>query len=196
MNLSTLLSSRASTGRPVRAALIGAGKFGSMILSQIPRIEGLHMAVVVDLDVGQARQSFKRVGWADGQYDARSAGEAIKNGTTFITDDIEAMLACQEIECVEAPPSARGHASRPRLHQRNANVVMVNVEADVGGPILAEKARAKGLIYSMACRDQPALICELDWARPVALDHGRRQGHEFRASRRYSPDNTVWGLFG
>ena len=82
MNLSTLLSSRASMGRPVRAALIGAGKFGSMILSQIPRIEGLHMPVVVDLDVGQARQSFKRVGWADGQYDARSAGEAIKNGTT------------------------------------------------------------------------------------------------------------------
>ena len=71
----------------MRAALIGAGKFGSMILSQIPRIEGLHMAVVVDLDVGLARQSFERVGWADGRYDARSAGEAIKNGTTFITDD-------------------------------------------------------------------------------------------------------------
>ena len=85
MNLSTLLSSRASKGRPVRVALIGAGKFGSMILSQIPRIEGLHMAVVVDLDVGLARQSFKRVGWADGRYDARSAGEAIKNGTTFIS---------------------------------------------------------------------------------------------------------------
>jgi hypothetical protein len=41
----------------------------------------------------------------------------------------------------------------------NKHVVMVNVEADVMvGPILAEKARAKGLIYSMAYGDQPALM--------------------------------------
>jgi predicted homoserine dehydrogenase-like protein len=68
------------------------------------------MAVVVDLDVGLARQSFKRVGWADGRYDARSAGEAIKNGTTFVTDDLQAMLACEEIECVSRPPAIRSRA--------------------------------------------------------------------------------------
>jgi predicted homoserine dehydrogenase-like protein len=60
MNLSTLLLSRASKGRPVRAALIGAGKFGSIILSQIPRIERLHMAAVVDLDVGEARRGLQQ----------------------------------------------------------------------------------------------------------------------------------------
>src|SRR3984957_5158452 len=174
MNLSTLLSSRASKGRPVRAALIGAGKFGSMILSQIPRIEGLHMAVVVDLGLGQARQSFKRVGWADGRYDARSAGEAIKNGTTFVTDDLQGMLACEEIECVI---EATGHPLAGTRHalaciEHGKHVVMVNVEADVMvGPILAEKARAKGLIYSMAYGDQPALICELvDWARSCGFE--------------------------
>ena len=148
MNLSALLLSRGSKGRPVRAALIGAGKFGSMILSQIPRIEGLHMAVVVDLDVGQARQSFKRVGWADGRYDARSAGEAIKNGTTFITDDLQAMLACQEIECVI---EATGHPLAGTRHalaciENGKHVVMVNVEADVMvGPILAEKLGRRAL---------------------------------------------------
>ena len=141
MNSSTLLSSRASKGRPVRAALIGAGKFGSMILSQIPRIDGLHMAVVVDLDVGLARQSFERVGRADGRYDARSAGEANENGTTFITDDLQAMLACQEIECVI---EATGHPLAGTRHalaciEHGKRVVMVNVEADVMvGPILAE----------------------------------------------------------
>ena len=185
----------------MRAALIGAGKFGSMILSQIPRIEGLHMAVVVDLDVGLARQSFERVGWADGRYDARSAGEAIKNGTTFITDDIEAMLACQEIECVI---EATGHPLAGTRHalaciEHGKHLVMVNVEADVMvGPILAEKARAKGLIYSMAYGDQPALICELvDWARACGFEvTAAGKGMNFEPRYRYSTPDTVWGLFG
>ena len=39
------------------------------------------------------------------------------------------------------------------------------------GPILAKKARTKGLIYSMAYGDQPALICELvDWARACGFE--------------------------
>ena len=185
----------------MRAALIGAGKFGSMILSQIPRIEGLHMAVVVDLDVGLARQSFKRVGWADGRYDARSAGEAIKNGTTFVTDDLQAMLACQEIECVI---EATGHPLAGTRHalaciEHGKHVVMVNVEADVMvGPILAEKARAKGLIYSMAYGDQPALICELvDWARSCGFEiTAAGKGMNFEPRYRYSTPDTVWGLFG
>ncbi|NRP21569.1 hypothetical protein LPJGGPFB_04828 [Ensifer adhaerens] len=61
---------------------------------------------------------------------------------------------------------------------------MVNVEADVMvGPILAEKARAKGLIYSMAYGDQPALICELvDWARATGFESTSARGHEFRAT--------------
>ena len=71
-----------------------------MMLFQIPRIEGLHMVAVVDLDVAQAREAFRRVGWADGTYGARSVGEAIKSGATFVTDDVSAMLACPEIECV------------------------------------------------------------------------------------------------
>ena len=41
MNLSTLAQARAETGRPVRAALIGAGKFGCMFLAQAPHIAGL-----------------------------------------------------------------------------------------------------------------------------------------------------------
>ena len=37
MNLASLLAARAEAGRPVRMGLIGAGKFGSMILAQAQR---------------------------------------------------------------------------------------------------------------------------------------------------------------
>ena len=57
MNLSTLLAARAAKGQPVRVGLIGAGKFGSMVLAQAQRIPGYHMVVVADLNVGKARES-------------------------------------------------------------------------------------------------------------------------------------------
>ena len=36
------LLQRAAEGRPIRVGLIGAGKFGSMYLAQIPRTPGVH----------------------------------------------------------------------------------------------------------------------------------------------------------
>lgn len=201
MNLSTLLLARAAKGRPVRVGLIGAGKFGSMILSQVQRIEGLHMVAVVDLSVSRARESFKRVGWPEERYSAKGAGDAAKTGTTFITDSVEAMLSCPEIECVI---EATGHPLAGTRHalaciEHGKHIVMVNVEADVMvGPILAEKARAKGLIYSMAYGDQPALICELvDWVRACGFElTSAGKGMNFEPRYRYSTPDTVWGLFG
>ena len=49
MNLWAKLKARAEAGRPVRVALIGAGKFGSMFLAQAPRTPGLHVAAIADL---------------------------------------------------------------------------------------------------------------------------------------------------
>ena len=64
MNLSAMLAARAAEGRPVRIGLIGAGKFGSMILAQAKHIEGYHVVGVADLDIGKARESLARVHWA------------------------------------------------------------------------------------------------------------------------------------
>jgi predicted homoserine dehydrogenase-like protein len=108
------------------------------------------------------------------------------------------MLACQEIECViEAtgnPFAGKRHALACIEHGKH--VAMVNVEADVMvGPTLAEKATAKGLIYSMAYGDQPALICELvDWARACGFEitsAGRSMNFEPRY--RYSTPDTASG---
>ena len=60
MNLHRLLRAR---GQPVRAALIGAGKFGSMFLAQVPAIPGLEVAVIADLDQDRARRACATVGW-------------------------------------------------------------------------------------------------------------------------------------
>ena len=201
MNLSTLLQARAASGRPVRAGLIGAGKFGSMVLSQVQKIEGLHMVAVADLAVSCARDSMKRVGWAEERYAASSAEEALKTGGTLVTDDVQALLSCPDIECVI---EATGHPIAGARHalaciDHGKHVIMVNVEADVMvGPILSERARAKGVIYSMAYGDQPALICELvDWVRACGFELTvAGKGMNFEPRYRYSTPDTVWGFFG
>lgn len=82
MNLSTMLSSRVQNDRPVRVGLIGAGKFGSMILSQAQHIKGLHITAVADLDLKKAQDSFQRVGWDIKNCFAGSASEAVISGKT------------------------------------------------------------------------------------------------------------------
>ena len=201
MNLHTMLAARAAAGRPVRVGLIGAGKFGSMILSQARHIEGMHIVGVADLDVAKAHASLARVGWPAERYAARTLGDALKTGQTCVLDSAAALAACDEIECII---EATGHPIAGVRHalaaiDGNKHVIMVNVEADcMCGPLLAARARAKNLVYSMAYGDQPAIICELvDWARACGFElTSAGKGMNFEPRYRYSTPDTVWGFFG
>ena len=62
MSLQDKLATRLA-GKPIRVGLIGAGKFGSMFLAQVPAIAGIEVAVVADLDPERARQACRTVGW-------------------------------------------------------------------------------------------------------------------------------------
>ncbi len=201
MNLYTLLAARVAAGRPVRVGLIGAGKFGSMIMSQARHIEGMHIVGVADLDVNKARASLARVGWPAERYSANSLEDALKTGKTCVLDDASALANCEEIECII---EATGHPIAGVRHalaaiEGNKHVIMVNVEADcMCGPLLAAKARAKNLVYSMAYGDQPAIMCELvDWARSCGFEvTAAGKGMNFEPRYRYSTPDTVWGYFG
>lgn len=201
MNLFPMLGARAEAGRPIRVGLIGAGKFGSMVLAQAQRIPGLHVVGVADLDVGKARASLNRVGWPVERYSATSLDDAMKTGTTCVLNDAGKLAAHPGIECII---EATGHPIAGIRHglaaiEGGKHVVMVNVEADVlCGPLLAAKAKAKGLVYSMAYGDQPALICELvDWARSCGFElTSAGKGMNFEPRYRYSTPETVWGFFG
>ena len=190
MNLHRLQQERAETGQSVRVGLIGAGKFGSMFLSQVPTTPGLEVAVIADLDPDRARATCRKVGW-----DAAHIGR-----TRFVPSGIE---ACGDPE-VEVIVEATGMPSAGIAHARAAiaaakHIVMVNVEADVlAGPLLAEEARNRGVVYSMAYGDQPALTCELvDWARAcgfevVAAGKGTKYLPAYHA---VTPDD-VWAHYG
>lgn len=201
MNLHALLRQRADERRPIRVLLIGAGKFGSMFLAQAPRTPGMHVAGICDLNPTRAAQSLARVGWPAERHAARSMTEALATGSTWISDDAPSMIASAAIDVVVdatgSPNAGIRHALAAIDHGKH--IVMVNVEADaLAGPLLAERARRAGVVYSLAYGDQPALICELvDWARAAGFDvMAAGKGTKHLPAYHESTPDTVWQHYG
>lgn len=190
MNLHAKLAERAAAGRPVRVALIGAGKFGSMFLGQVPTIPGLEVAVIADLAPDRARAACRTVGWDDACIAA-----------TAFTDDGRAAAERAGVEVVieatGAPEAGIRHARAAIAAGRH--VVMVNVEADVlAGPVLAAEARSAGVVYSMAYGDQPALVAEMvDWARAAGFTVAAAgKGTKYLPAYHAVTPEGVWAHYG
>jgi predicted homoserine dehydrogenase-like protein len=201
MNLYKLLREREADGNPIRVGIIGAGKFASMFLTQVPTTPGLHVVAVCDLDVDRARRSIAGVGWDDARFAAADLDDARRSGATLVTDETMAVI---ESGCLDVLVDATGDPAAGVRHalaaiEQGLHIVMVNVEADVlAGPLLAARARNAGTVYTLAYGDQPALIAEqVDWARAcgfrvVCAGKGTRYLPEYHRS---TPD-TIWDYYG
>ena len=129
--------------RPVQVGLIGAGKFGSMFLSQVPTTAGLEVKAIADLDPDRAIQACRNVGWSE---------QLIKRTEFF--DSTQNMIDSGGIDVlVEATGNPlAGIAHSKMAIASKTHIVMVNVEADVlAGGILAKEAREAGIVYSCTC---------------------------------------------
>lgn len=185
-NLPTLLTQRQALGKPVQVALVGAGRFGSLVLAQTTAMKGLRIAVVCDLSLQRALAAFQRVGIPQEAVVVAStvgqAADAIRQGRPVATDSFPLCLLPDievVVEATGSPEAGAFHAFQ--AIQAGKHIVMVNVEADVlVGPLLCRLAERAGVVYSLAYSDQPALIKELyDWATAlgfavVAAGEGRR----------------------
>ncbi|MDP4773045.1 MAG: Gfo/Idh/MocA family oxidoreductase [Limnohabitans sp.] len=201
MSLHQQLLKRQADGKPIRVGLIGAGKFGSMYLSQIPRTPGVHLVGIADLSPAAARTNLARVGWDVARTEAVSLDAAVKNGDTHITEDWKALASHPAIdvvvECTGHPIAAVDHCLEAFAHGKH--VVNVTVEADAFcGPLLARRAAQAGVVYSLAYGDQPAMICDLvDWARTCGFPVvAAGRGHKWLPHFCNSTPETVWGYYG
>jgi predicted homoserine dehydrogenase-like protein len=190
MNLHALALARLERGEgPVRVGLIGAGKFGSMFLNQVPT-SPLEVTAIADLDPDRARAACKNVGWEDERIESVSFHD---DGTELAArDDVDVVL-----EVTGSPPAGIAHSRAAFANGKH--IVMVNVEADVlAGPLLAREAISAGVVYSMAYGDQPALVCEIvDWARAAGFEVvSAGKGTKYLPSFHASTPDTVWDHYG
>lgn len=167
MNLHELLTQREADGKLIRIGLIGAGRYGTMYMSQARNIPGVHVVGIADLNKQRAEGALAMVGWPEEDV-VDSVDEALaRRKTTLVTDASELLDADLDVivEATGNPIAGIKHAVR--AFETGKHVIMVTVEADaLAGPALQKRAEKAGVVYSMAYGDQPALIWELvDWAR-------------------------------
>lgn len=201
MNLYARLQQRAAAGQPLRVGMIGAGKFGSMYLSQVPRTPGIHLVGIADLSPDRARAALRNVGWKDEAFGARTLDEAARLGNTAIIDDNMALIASPHVDIIidSTGNPAVGIAHVLACCEHRKHIVMVNVEADaLAGPLLKRRADEAGIVYSLAYGDQPALICEMvDWARAAGFGVvAAGKGTKYLPTYHESTPDTVWNHYG
>jgi predicted homoserine dehydrogenase-like protein len=190
MNLQSLLAARVEAGKPVRVGLIGAGKFGSMFLAQVPSIAGIDVALVCDRDIDRAKAACRTVGWDAGRI--ASTQFSARGGDACVDERVEVV-----VEATGDPGAGIAHALA--AIEARKPIVMVNVEADaLAGPWLAAKARAAGVIYSLAYGDQPALIAEMvDWARSAGfIVAAAGKGTKYLPAYHAVTPDGVWEHYG
>ena len=201
MNLHRLLEAREAERRPLRVALIGAGKFGSMFLAQARTTPGMRIAAIADLSVQRAREALRTTGWPDDCTTTSPDAIHQRGNRILVTDDTDRVLRGDGVDIVvDATGSASagiGHVLACCAHGKS--IVMVNVEADaLAGPLLARRAQQAGIVYSLAYGDQPALICEMvDWARTAGFEVvAAGKGTKYLPAYHASTPETVWQHYG
>ncbi len=204
MSLYRSLQEREATNRPIRIGVIGAGTFGSMFLAQARQTPGMKLVGIAELDLEKATQTCLEAGWPREAIAYENSAGAINDGANkgriILTDNAEQLIKAELDIIVEST----GVAEAGTYHawtaiEQGKHVVMVNIEAGaLLGQVLNKKAREKGLVYSLAYGDQPAIIDEMiDWARTIGVEVVcAGKGTRYQPEYHYSTPDTVWDYFG
>ena len=166
MNLHRLLARRLEAGRPVRVGLIGAGKFGSMFLAQVPSTPG-----------SRSRRSPTSTRTARARPAGASAGPSeriARDRASPTTAARDAARRRTSRSWSRRPATRRRHrAMRCARDRRRASTSSWSTSRPTCWPGRCWRTRraSAGVVYSLAYGDQPALICELvDWARAAGFE--------------------------
>ena len=201
------LLDREHAGQPIRVGIIGAGTFGTQIIAQTCRMQGMRISAIADLQPDRAIAALERGGIdrtvVRQANTASDINNAIEANRPAVTTHVAELLNSQVDVVIEATgnPEAGAKHAYDAIEARK-HLVMVTVEADVVvGHLLKERADAAGVMYSLAYGDEPALAVELcDWARSlgfrvIAAGKGTRFIPEFRKA---NPDDVprLYGFSG
>jgi predicted homoserine dehydrogenase-like protein len=171
MNLQAKLAARVAAGKPVRVGLVGAGKFGSMFLSQVPSIPGLEVAVISETSIERGQAACRNVGWDEARITRTKFSD--RGRDACLDESVEVV-----VEATGRPDAGIAHAIRSI--DAGKHIVMVNVEADcLAGWLLAAKAREGRRLFDGLWRPTRARRRDggLGALRPDA-GGGKGGGHE------------------
>ncbi|MDP8978656.1 MAG: oxidoreductase [Actinomycetota bacterium] len=160
-------------GRPVRVGLVGAGQMGRGLAVQVGRLPGMRLAAAFDVDEDRARHAIRLAGEDEPESHAGRATRAVAEGRPVALPDAGAATELDldvVLEATGVPGVVASVASRCLL--AGLHYVTLNAEMDVTvGRFLDVLARRAGVVYTVACGDEPVAAKELvDFAHDLALE--------------------------
>ena len=149
-------------GRPVRVGRAGAGQMGSGLAAQISRIPGMERVACADIDNKRAENALGLAGRKSIGYN-KDAITSIKNGNGGIVNDAKELAELPIDVVFEATgvPWVGAEVASSCI-EAGKHILMLNVETDITiGLYLAQQAKEKGIVYSVANGDEPVACKEL-----------------------------------
>ena len=175
-----LIKREKDLGRPVRIGLAGAGQMGSGLAAQISRIPGMELVACADIDNKRAENALGLAGMKSIGHN-KDAISSISNGHGGIVNDAK-QLAELPIDIVFEATGVPwvGAEVASSCIEAGKHILMLNVETDITiGLYLAQKAKEKGIVYSVAHGDEPVACKELYdfsvdiWFEVVCIGKGK-----------------------
>ena len=161
----------------VYAGIIGAGAYGTAIVTQAPYTPYLTVAIVADRSADVAKGAYEKAGIDAAQIvyceTAAHAQSEIEKGHCVYTDhcEIVAQIPIVDIVCESTGiPEASAQYALDAINN-GKHVAMCTKDCDVTiGPILKKLADEKGVVYTPVDGDQHGLLIQMfEWAKTVGL---------------------------
>lgn len=171
------LYARFSKIEEVNVGIIGAGNYGTAIVTQSPYTPRLNVVAVADISLDAARGAYEKAGYdmAKTSY-AETAEEAqlhIAEGRSIYTDrpEIIGQIRAVHVVCESSGSPEGGVKYALQAIKAGKHVAMVTKDCDVAvGPMLKQLAKDAGVIYTPVDGDQHGLLIQFyEWAKSVGL---------------------------
>ena len=178
LGLNYRLSALEERGEQIKVSIVGAGQMGKGMVSQMMSMQGMKPAIVVDINVENAIDAYKKAGVSgDGiklVNSLKQANEWLENGKYIVTDKAEIATKANSIQAVvdaTGVPEVGAKIAIDAITNKK-HIVMLNVETDVViGPLLKKMADNAGVIYTGSAGDEPGAVKELyDFADSLGFE--------------------------
>lgn len=154
-------------GKPIRVGLVGTGFAGrGFMLQMLTIIHGMRLVAVSNRTRSYAIQGFEQAEYTNFKdvKNSKELEKTISEGQTALCDDPFLLTDSAQIDVIiEATGEVEfGSQVVLRAIENKKHVVLINAELDATlGPILKVKADHRGVIYTQADGDQPAVLMNL-----------------------------------
>ncbi|MFZ7120391.1 MAG: NAD(P)H-dependent oxidoreductase [Eubacteriaceae bacterium] len=178
LNLNTKLKELEVSGKTIKMGLVGAGQMGKGMVSQVMLMKGMIPAIVVDINVDNAIESYTLAGVKREDVVVTSklseANKAMEQGKFIASDNADLPAKANLIDVVVDATGVPDVGAKIALDaiMNKKHIVMLNVETDVVvGPLLKQLADNAGVIYTGSAGDEPGSVKEIyDFADGMGMD--------------------------